>query len=63
MEESLTISPTLAAVALAFGISVGIGISSDTCPPKRRHSSTPSMRCTTIDPSGPGGAGPRHNHK
>ena len=26
MEESLTISPTLAAVALAFGISVGIGI-------------------------------------
>ena len=26
MEESITISPTLAAVALAFGISVGIGI-------------------------------------
>ena len=26
MEESLTVSPTLAAVALAFGISVGIGI-------------------------------------
>ena len=26
MEESLTISPTLAAVALAFSISVGIGI-------------------------------------
>ena len=26
MEESLTVAPTLAAVALAFGISVGIGI-------------------------------------
>ena len=63
MEESLTISPTLAAVALAFGISVGIGIFFDTCPPRRRHSSTPSTRCTTIDPSGPGAAGPRHNHK
>ena len=61
MEESLTVSPTLAAVALAFGISVGIGILFGYLPAKKAASSTPSTRCTTTDLSRPGRAGPLRN--
>ena len=43
MEESLTVAPTLAAVALAFGISVGIGILFGYLPAKK------AARLNTID--------------
>ena len=62
-DTPITVSPSIAAILVAFGVSAGIGIAFGYLPAKKgRGAETPSMRCGMIEtPSAsalPGGGSP-----